>query len=364
MMAKKRRRGTGSVFRHGSSLWIAYYVDGNQIKERIGPIGLVTKGQAEEALKVRMAEVVQGRYNLQKEIKSISFENLLDKYLEWAKVNHKSPNRDFEIAKPLLNFFGGKKLNEINTWLVEKYKSERKKDLKPATVNRELGVLKRMFNLAILWEMTSDNPVKGIKFLTVNNTIPRTLKEWEFSKLYELAPEHLKPILLCAYLAGLRKGELLNLKWNDVDFTDNYIFVRESKNNDVRAVPIAGSLREVLTKLKEKSDCEHVFTTDKGSPYIHKGAFKRSWNTALKKSGIEKCRFHDLRHTFVSNLYVNLKLDAITVMKLSGHKDIRMLERYSHTREELKRDAIMKLDGNFNSTISRSNNHATMTNIK
>jgi len=73
-------------------------------------------------------------------------------------------------------------------------------------------------------------------------------------------------------------------------------------------------------------------------------SWKRTWSTALKNPGIDKCRFHDLRHTFVSNLIVNEKEDFATVMALSGHKDISMLKRYSHTQEEAKKEAIKKLD--------------------
>jgi len=76
---------------------------------------------------------------------------------------------------------------------------------------------------------------------------------------------------------------------------------------------------------------------------IHLKPLKRSWGTALKKSGIGKCRFHDLRHTFCSNLIVGEKEDIATVMELTGYKDIRMLKRYSHTREEAKKAAIAKL---------------------
>lgn len=72
------------------------------------------------------------------------------------------------------------------------------------------------------------------------------------------------------------------------------------------------------------------------------------WTTSLKKSGIEKCRFHELRHTFVSNLMAGEKEDFTIVMTLSGHKDISMLNRYSYTQEEAKKNAIK----NWNQDIS------------
>jgi len=73
MRNRQRKRGTGSIFKHGSSWWIAYYYDGKQLRERVGPIGLVTKGQAELALKARMGEIVQGRFKLERPKKSCDF---------------------------------------------------------------------------------------------------------------------------------------------------------------------------------------------------------------------------------------------------------------------------------------------------
>lgn len=79
--------------------------------------------------------------------------------------------------------------------------------------------------------------------------------------------------------------------------------------------------------------------------YIIKSYWKRAWNTAFNKSGIDKCRIHDLRHTFTSRLIVDEKEDYATVLALTGHKDISMLLRYSHTREEEKRSAVNKISG-------------------
>lgn len=93
---------------------------------------------------------------------------------------------------------------------------------------------------------------------------------------------------------------------------------------------------------------EYVFTTQTREPYISHTAWKRAWKTALRNSGIEHCRFHDLRHTFCSNLIVGEKKDFATVMALSGHKDISLLKRYSHTQETAKKAAVNKLGKDLN----------------
>ena len=98
----------------------------------------------------------------------------------------------------------------------------------------------------------------------------------------------------------------------------------------------------MLSDMKKDTCSEFVFTSPDGTPYSSSTSWKRTWSTTLKLAGIEKCRFHDFRHTFVSNLIVNEKEDFATVMALSGHKDISMLKRYSHTQEEAKRAARQK----------------------
>lgn len=114
-------------------------------------------------------------------------------------------------------------------------------------------------------------------------------------------------------------------------------------HDESRIIPISDTLKDTLLELKEHSKSDFVFTTHEGNPYSSNTAWKRAWNTALKKCGIGKCRFHDLRHTFCSNLIVGEKEDFARVMELTGHKDIRMLKRYSHTHQEAKIAAIEKL---------------------
>lgn len=137
----------------------------------------------------------------------------------------------------------------------------------------------------------------------------------------------------------MRRVEIAKLKWGSVDLDCKYIYVDETKTDENRSIPINQTFLQVLINLDKNKMSEYVFNTQLGVPYTQKSA----WNTALKKSEIDYYRFHDLRHTFVSNLIVNHKEDFATVMALSGHKDISMLKRYSHTQEEAKRKAVIKL---------------------
>ena len=277
----------------------------------------------------------------------MKFEKLVEAYLEWANGNHKAPERDLAACKNLLTYFKGKDIYGLSLWEIEKYKSERKKQgRQPETINKELGAIRRMFNLAVqgaLRVKIGKNPVHGVRLLKVPKRKPRTYKDWEFQMIYQAASNHLKPILLCAYMTGMIRSEIARLKWKDVDFENGSIYIAETKNYDSRTIPIGEDLLDTLKDTRKDAVSEFVFTTPDGNPYTSKTSWKRAWSTALKKSGIAKGRFHDFRHTVISDLIVNEKEDYATVMALTGQKDIRMLMRYSHTREEAKKAAIEKL---------------------
>lgn len=311
----------------------------------------ITRREAMQVESVRKADIATG-VRLASTNKEFPFEKLVDSFLKWAEENHKAPERDRIACNHLLDFFKGYKADKVSLWHVEKYKSHRKaQKRKPETINKELGVLRRMYNLAVEWELINNNPIKGMKLLKVPKRQFRVLSEKEFNKLYQAAIGHFKPILLTAYLTGMRKGEIQKLKWDDVNFEDGFIHLKDTKNNEDRTIPLNTHLLSLLDNLKDGAQTEYVFETPAGEPYKSNTAWKRAWTTALKKSGIKHCRFHDLRHTFCSDLIVGQKEDFATVMSLSGHKDIRMLKRYTHTKDEAKKAAINKLGKGLNLEI-------------
>jgi integrase len=337
------------VYVKGNRWFIDYYINGRRKREVVGHVDKITRTQAEKALKARAGEIVQGKFNLEVTKKPMRMNALFDRFLEWAKTNYKNPAKTASAVKPLRAFFGGRLISETNLWLVDRYKAHRKAEQKkPETINRELGILRRMLHLAIEWKLITATPIKGLTLVKIPKYFPRVLSVEEFERLYSSASVHFKPVLLCAYLTGMRKGEIARLMWEDVDLKDRYLIVKESKNGESRTIPLHSRLISTLLELKDKSENPYVFTTPEGNAYISDSAWKRAFYTALKKSGIGKCRFHDLRHSFCSNLIVGEKEDFVTVMELTGHKDMRMLKRYSHTRESAKRSAIDKLGNRLN----------------
>jgi len=351
MKSTKRKRGMGSIFVHGNSLYVGYYHKGKQIKERVGPKGIVTRGQAEQALKARMGEVVQGKFKLETPQSGISLLDLINKYLKWIKENQKCYKREAQVTNKFLEFIGNSNINELTSWQIEKYKSKRKQEgVKPSTINRELNVLRSMFNRAIEWGDASNNPLNGVK-----KAKPLNPDEYERKPLYipndvldkivENSPDNLKPFVVVARHTGMRLSELVNVKWSDVDPNKEYIYVKDSKNYSQRDVPLNLVAKDTLSKLSKESD--NVFI------YSSKDSVGKAWRRVLKKIGIKGYRPHDLRHSFITDLVTN-GVDFITIMEITGHKDIRMLKRYSHPSNEHKKKAVKSLE-------KCSSNHTTIT---
>lgn len=327
------------TYKKSNRWYIDYYLpNGKRKREAVSIEGVdpsrINREQAKKALSIRKAEIAQGKFDIAKTKNPWSFSKLADRYLEYAITNKRAWQRDELSLKHLRNFFKGKTLQQITPWLIEKYKSERQREVNKSTVNRELDTLRHMLNMAVKWKMIEESPYKGIRHFKVNNSNLRILNEEEFRKLYESASSELGAILLTAYATGMRLGEILNLKWEDVNLKDNYILIRDSKNYESRTITIHASLKETLFRLITKNKSEFVFEGRK--------TIKRAWQKALRLSGISHCRFHDLRHTFASNLVMN-GVDIVTVAELMGHKDLSMTRRYSHPSPQHKQNAINSL---------------------
>jgi integrase len=150
---------------------------------------------------------------------------------------------------------------------------------------------------------------------------------------------------------GTRKGEIVNLKWSNVDFKTGHILVEGTKNAEIRRVRMKQKLTASLESDKRVSKSEYVFSENR-KPY---GDVKTGWWSALKKAKIERVRFHDLRHTFGSQLGMG-GVDIRTIQELMGHKDIKMTMCFSHPTVEHKKNATKVLDGvkTFLTTVDRN----------
>jgi len=329
-----------AIYKKGKNWFIDYRVQGRRKREKIGS----NKKLAERVLAKRKVQIAENRFLDILKRPKIRFETLAANYLDYAKTNKLSWDRDKRSIKILGRAVNGKDLSEITPFLIEKYKNERKTIVGPATINRELACLKHMFTKAIQWEMIDSNPVKKVKLLKENNQRLRYLTEEEIQKSYQECSVHLKPIVLTALYTGMRRSEILKLKWEDIDFKQRLIFVRNAKNNRTREIPIADILLNSLKQLNFKS--QYVFCRNNGKPWVN---IRTGFEGAVKRAGIKDFTFHDLRHTFASHLVMS-GADLLTAKELLGHQTINMTLRYAHLSPSHKRKAIENLrflDGHF-----------------
>ena len=174
---------------------------------------------------------------MEKKHEKIKFEEMGKLFLEnYSKSNKRSWRRDEEIVDHLTDFFKGRQLQEIGPLDIEKYKRKRREEVSPATVDRELSGLRNIYNWAIEWGMAAKNPVRSIKFFREDEGRLIFLEKEEIKGLYDVCPDYLKSIIALAVCTGMRRGEILNLKWPDVDFRRKIITILKTKGQKKREI--------------------------------------------------------------------------------------------------------------------------------
>jgi len=325
------------VFKRGDNWYISFWFKGKRIKESIGP----SRKVAEAVIAKRKAEIAENKYlDKRKELPPIKFHDFAVEFLKWTKVNHKpgSIKRELSNMRTLEKSFGDKNIHEITAESIEDYKVKRIGEVKASSVNREIAMLKSMLNKAVEWGKLEKAP-KGIKLLKGVKGRLRYLMPDEVQTLISNCSGHLRPIVIVAIHTGMRKGEFLNLQWSQVDLEKGIITLSDTKNDQRRYVPLDETVKATLSEIGRKGD--YVFRGKKdGKPL---GWIELSFHNALKKSGIEDFKIHDMRHTFASNL-VMAGIDLMTVKELLGHKSIEMTMRYAHLAPEHKMRAVNILD--------------------
>jgi len=237
----------------------------------------------------------------------------------------------------------GHTLRSITPGDVERYVAGRIGMVAPASVNRELAFLKRVFKVAIADGIAETNPVTKVKFLRERNRRTRFLTEDEETSLRKaIGEEHWPPVLVALH-TGLRQGEEFRLRWDDVDFATNIITVSDGKSGDRRHIPMNDTLRECLAALESRLTSSWVFpSTTSATALDPKNFLNRVWLPAVKRIQLANFRWHDLRHTFASRL-VARGTDILRVKELLGHRTLAMTLRYAHLAPGHLHEAVQRL---------------------
>ena len=339
---ERRTKGGGITY------YIRYEHQGKDVKEKIGKKSQgITLEIAKKALKSRIGDIVQGKFKLEQIQKPIPFSVLREQYEEWARANWRDYSNGKTHIKSIGGYFKNKPLSEITPWHIEKWKAERHKGVEASTVNRHITVLKHMFKKAVEWKLNRENPTATLKRLEENEPPTRYLTEEEFEPLLTACKEQedqpwLHPLVVLAIHTGMRQGELRGLRWENVDLNRRVITLRMRKKLRFKTIPIDDTAMQILEDLNGKRLGENVVMYDWGVP-IKKSYVGHCFRNACEQAGITGFRFHDLRHTFASQLTL-AGVDLLTVSRLLGHKTTIMSQRYTHLSLEHKADAVAKLD--------------------
>lgn len=333
------------IYKRGRIYWIAYAgIDGKVVRESSGSDKI---RDAEGLLSQRKAGVLDGKMPEVKKITNHTFRELTDEYLKWAERQRGFSKKRY-VVDQLVREFGHYPLRRFNTMLLEQYQTERlQAGKKPATINRHIATLKHLFTKAVDWNMVEEDTLRRVrraKMLEENNRRLRYLSKEECMALVNACDRHLRPVVITAINTGMRKGEILSLKWDQVDLRHGFILLDVTKNGERRELPINGTLRETLTGLVRRVDVPYVFHNAEGRSYLN---VSKSFGSACKRARIRDFHFHDLRHTFASHL-VMAGVDLTTVKDLLGHKSLAMTLRYSHLSPAHHTKAVDLLDRAIN----------------
>jgi len=295
-------------------------------------------------MKMQTESYEKGYFELKRPVKML-FSELAVKVLDYIKDRKRCFKKVYvPMMKPMVEKFGQKYLHEIKTGMVEQYQREKKEEISISYANRAVRVLKRAFNLAIQWGFTNSNPVRGIEFYKQPRGRIRYLSIEESNRLLDCCSGYLKEIVLIALHTGMRKGEILGLKWGNVELGSRLIILDKTKNDEVREIPMSNAVYEVLlAKYKEqvRDKDEYIFANRDGKA---RWDITQPFHRAMESAGIRDFVFHDLRHTFASQLVMS-GVDLLTVKVLMGHHDVKTTLIYAHLAPKHKIQAIQQLEG-------------------
>lgn len=224
-----------------------------------------------------------------------------------------------------------------------RYVTVRSSKVSAHSVQKELNVLKHLLRLAVEWEIIPFQPAQGIKSPKVPAGRVRYLQPTELRALIEACPPWLEAIVALAVSTGMRRSEVLGLRWLDVDLLNDRLILPQTKNGDGRIIYLNKSAQGVLRSLSFDAETK---STDKVFPDITPDQVSSAFRRVCRAVNVVNFRFHDLRHTAASWLRMQ-GADIHTVAQLLGHKDLRMAARYQHLSPGFLADAVGKLDAVF-----------------
>ena len=359
-------RKMGAIRKRGDFWYVDLRINGRRFRKKVGR----SKHLAELALKD--LEVKSERNQLGfLEHREIPIKDFVKEFLTHSAANNR-PSTEQRYKSALDNFLrfiqeetNVRQLSDITSEIVEKFKAWRKtvlvaknganpvkvkpeavrKGAKSYTVNFELTTLKTIFILAVKWKYLEKSPAEGVKPLKAEDSKPRRfLTDAECDRLLRACEPEYYPIFFTLIHTGIRKSELINLEWNDLDLNHRIIKIQRKvfwiPKTGEREIPMSESVASVLENLPRQS---HFVFPDKDGEAIETNFIRRQLIRIAQNAGIyDLTEVHALRHTFASQLLMK-GVDLPSVQKLMGHSNIETTLIYSHQTTDHLREAVEKL---------------------
>ncbi len=340
------------IYQRGEVWWVKLKWQGQVIRKSTGETAR-SKADSFERMLIKKLSIEGLRLERgmkepeQAEESSVLFKEAWERYMaEEAPLNAKTTyERAIQAAKKFLPVMGELALSEITPSVLSRYKVKRMADgVHLATVAKEFRFIQRVFSLCKgEWELINQSPFDRFKIPTGSKERVSYLQPGQLEKLLKASPEWLRPIILLAKNTGIRRGNLADLEWEQVDLEQKTVILYETKNGDPVTIPLGDAACNILEDLRRsKNGGKYVFphSTKQEMPKLITRAFTRARN----KAGVKGFRFHDLRHDFATRL-VKSGVDLYRVGKLLAHKSVTMTKRYAHLDVEDLRSAVGVLDG-------------------
>lgn len=335
MEKKKDRDG---IFKRGSTWWVSYKgSDGKRHQENTHEIS-VTK--AKERRREKLAKAKEERTLGYTAPTKDTLGEFIPTYLAHQKP-HLTPD-GYERSRGIVEdhlkgSLGSLRLAEIRADQVRDYIDKRLLSVKPGTVVREVNVLKNLMEYALEKKRIAVNHVRRMKLPKANDERVRHIDKEGLKAILTECPEWLRPIVGLLVATGMRRSEVLNLRWSWIDKQANCIVIPKAKNGKFRLVRL-NSLAWIVLDARPRGTAQVFPPSDQVTPANVSLAFHR----ACVRAKVEDFRLHDLRHTFASRLR-NLGVGIQEISELLGHSDLRMTKRYSHIEPDVLQKAAERL---------------------
>jgi integrase len=368
--------------------YYAYRLNDKQCCPKVGRHGSLTAPQARAIAKDYAAKAAQGtdvqaekqsaRQQTKRDSAALLGAFITDQYTPWAQSHMKSHKETLRMLNvDWLPILGSRPMAGITQWDVQKWASQR--SLKASTLQRRITALQGVISKAKEWGVIDQNPLQGMKQLKqddaarVRYLTPQEeqmlraaltarqeghrqgrerYNQWRTNRQHEPYPplqgkftDHLAPIVLLAMNTGLRRGELFNLEWHDVNLSGRMLTVRgaTAKSGKTRHIPLNDEAFSTLVAWRNQNSGGVGLVLPNPQSGARLTTIKTAWAKLLQNAGITDFRFHDLRHHFASRLVMG-GVDLNTVRELLGHASLEMTLRYAHLAPEHKAAAVAVLD--------------------